>query len=420
MITIKLPITNNIDITDYQKQYTNIVHYAYNRYQEGFKLSEIEKLVKDNMNNLDLMDASLIKSACDKAKSLMKKEKVIFGGKSNWRKYNKGLITKEEYKANKLESIVVRGSKQDYNGNRKFELNIEKNQVIFKPQKGKKIIANFPSTKQDRVIQIIQKYGELKEKGFTIGLSNNYVWITYDESILCDYKYKFIKKRIAAIDLNPNYIGFVVRDRNKILHKEIIVLNKLNDSTTNKKKHEDFEICKHLVELVKHYRCEYFIYEKLDINSSDLGKGKKLNKLCNNNWRRTRQIKSIIKRCNIIGIKTQEVIAQYSSFIGQIDNEEEIDSIAAAIELSRRGLLYIRKYIYQENIEVKGQIIRIRERLSSALINRWKKRLGTKDFLTYFDLYRTIKKVKYSYRNLFQVNWFCFRFRSRKSLVFLY
>lgn len=417
MITIKLPLLENIDITKYQQQYTNIVHYAFNRYQEGLKLSEVEKSVKSNMNNLDLMDASLIKSACDKAKSLIKKGKVIFGGKKNWRDYNKGLISKEEYKQKKLEPIVVRGSKQDHKGNRKFSLDIDNHQVIFKPKKGMKIIAKFPSTKQDKIIRIIQQFGELQEKGITIGLSNTHIWITYDELILCDNKYKSIKKRIAAVDLNPNYIAFVVRQDNKILHKEIIGFNKVNESNANKKKYEDFEVCKRLVEIAKHYRCEYFVYEQLNIKPSDQGKGKFLNKLCNNNWRRKRQVDNILKRCNIVGIKTQGVIAQYSSFIGQIDNENEYDSIAAAIELSRRGMLYIRKYFYNENIDIKGKVIRVKEKLNKDLADRWKKKLNLKNISTYLDLYNEIKKMEYSYRCFFQFNWFSLRLKSRKSLL---
>jgi hypothetical protein len=420
MLTIKLPIINEIDVTQYQKQYTNIVHYAYKRYQEGLTLSEVEQSVKDTMNNIELMDASLIKAACDKAKSLTKKEKVIFGGKKNWYNYIKGLITKEEFQAKRLEPIVVRGSKQDNKGNRKFALNIRQNQIIFKPKKGIKIVAEFPKTKQDDIIKIIQQKGELKEKGYTIGLSNTHVWITYDETILCDKRYNPKRGRIAAVDLNPNYIALVVRDHDNIMYKEIIGFEKLNNCKTNKKKHEDFETCKRLVEVAKHYNCEYFVYEKLDIKSSDQGKGRRLNKLCNNNWRRRRQVNNIVKRCNVIGIKTQGVIAQYSSFVGQIDNSDDYDSIAAAIELSRRGSLYIRKYHYKEDIEIKGKVIRVKEKLSKNLADRWKKTLNIKNISTYLDLYNEIKKRKYSYRNLFQFDWFSFRLKSRKSELYVF
>lgn len=112
---------------------------------------------------------------------------------------------------------------------------------------------------------------------------------------------------------------------------------------------------------------------------------------------------------------------EYSSFIGQIDNEKEYDSIAAAIELSRRGLLYLRKYYYNENIEVKGMVVGINLKLSDALADRWKKKLKyLGDFSSYKSLYDEIKKMRYSYRNLFQFSWFSFRMKSIKSLVDVY
>src|SRR5207248_1797026 len=112
---------------------------------------------------------------------------------------------------------------------------------------------------------------------------------------------------------------------------------------------------------------------------------------------RKRITENINKRCNILGIHVQEVIAEYSSFIGQIDNEKDYDSVAAAIELSRRGLLFLRKYYYKENINVKGQVIGIKNKLSMDLVDRWKKKLNLKKLITYQHLYDEIKKTKYSY-----------------------
>ena len=379
------------------------------------------------MNNIELIDASFIKVAVNEMTGLInenkkcKRKTVIFGGKNNWSLYNKGKITEDQYKQNKLRSISMRGSTQDPKGNRKFELDIPNSQIIFKPNKNTKIYARIPKTKQDKTLLKLQRLCELGETYFTCKLNNNYIYITFDETILNENKYVPVKKRICAIDLNPNYISFVARDKDKILYKEIIGLQELNlQKNTNKKHHEDIEISKRLVNLAKHYRCEYFVYEKLEIESNDRGKGKIFNKICNT-WRRNKIIDNINKRCNIVGIKTQEIIAQYSSFIGQIDNENEYDSIAAAIELSRRGLLFVRKYNYNETIDIKGQIIGIKNKLSEYLMDRWKKKLNiNKNLITYKDLYDEIKKMRYSYRNLFQFNWFYFRLNSYKSYVYLY
>jgi hypothetical protein len=127
------------------------------------------------------------------------------------------------------------------------------------------------------------------------------------------------------------------------------------------------------------------------------------------------------KRCNIIGIHIQAVVPQYSSFIGQINHENEYDSIAAALELARRGLLYLSKYYYNENVNVEGRIVGIKQNLSNDLADRWKKKLNyEKVFVTYESLYKEIKKMKYSYRHLFQFSWFSCRLKSCKSLIYVH
>ena len=421
MITIKLPIVNTIDVTNYLKQYNNIVRFSYNRRKENLTQSEIEKLVKSKMNNIDLMDASLIRAATDNSKNLNTEDNVVFGGKNNWTKYNKGLITKEQYQNNKLKPLIVRGSKLDPKGNRKFQLNMNNNEIIFKPNRKTKITLRIPNTKHDKTLIKLQELCELGETYFTCGITNTHVYITFDETILREEKYFPINKRTLSIDLNPNYISYVITDNNKVIHKEIIGLSGLNKAKTNKKKYEDFEISKRIVNIAKHYKVKHIIYEKLNIQSSDKGKGKWFNKLVNNNWRRSKFISNLVKRCNIIGILTQEVIANYSSFIGQIENENEYDSIAAAIELSRRGNLYLEKYYYKVDVEIVGQIIRVNERLSDDLADRWKKKLNYDGILdTYKSLYDIIKNMKYSYRKLFQFNWFSLRLKSSKSLCYVY
>ena len=108
---------------------------------------------------------------------------------------------------------------------------------------------------------------------------------------------------------------------------------------------------------------------------------------------------------------------EYSSFIGQIRNENDHDSIAAAIELSRRAWLFISYYKYQDIKEVKGNIVGIMRKLPKHLMDRWKKKLNVKKLTTYKSLYLEIKKMKYSYRFLFDFKSFSFRLKSVKSLV---
>lgn len=418
MITIKLKLTKQIDITNYQKQFTTIRNYAFNRLVEGKTPNQIENLVKTKLNNINLMDVSFQKEAVNEARTFIKKNQktVIFGGKKNWEKYNNKKITKEEYQNKKLSSIIVRG--ETGIGNRKFELDTKNNQVIFKPSRNVKVYCKYEKTKRDKILVKLEKLCNLGVTYFTIRLKQDYIYIIFDETILREQQYNPIKKRICAIDLNPNYIAIVVRDKEKIIHKEIIGLHKLNKcKNINKKKHEDYEIVKRLANTAKHFRCEYFAYESLTIESNDKGKGRKFNKLCNNDWRRKRIIEGIIKWCNIIGINVQEILPEYSSFIGQIRNENEYDSIAAAIELSRRAWLFVSYYKQRDVQEVKGNIVGIMRKLPKHLSDHWKKKLNVEKFTTYKSLYLEIKKMKYSYRHLSDVKSFSFRLKSVNSLV---
>jgi len=418
VITIKLNLIEPINIGQYQRQFTSIRNYSFNRFIEGKTQNQIEQLVKTKLNNIELMDVSLQKEAVNEARTFLRKDQktIIFGSKTNWKKYNKKEITKEEYNKNKLSNIIVRG--ETGRGNRKFQLDASNNQVIFKPNKNTKIYCKYEKTKRDEILVKLQKLCELGVTYFTIRLSPNYICIMFDETILKELEYKPIKKRIFAIDMNPNYIAAVVREGKNIVHKEIIGLHKLNQcKNTNKKKFEDYEISKRLVNTAKHFRCEYFAYEELNIESSDKSKGRKFNKFCNNDWRRKRLINSINKWCNIIGIKTQEVIPEYSSFVGQVRNTDEYDSIAAAIELSRRAWLFVSYYYHKDVQEVKGNIVSIMCKLPECLANHWKKMLNVKKFTTYKSLYLEIKKLKYSYRLLFDPRSFSSSLKSKKSLI---
>lgn len=71
-----------------------------------------------------------------------KLKEVVFGGRANLKRYLKGFITKDEFKANRLKPMVIAGESR-HRGNRLFNLNIENNQVVFKPKKGIKIPIEF-------------------------------------------------------------------------------------------------------------------------------------------------------------------------------------------------------------------------------------------------------------------------------------
>lgn len=449
MITIKLPIQNKIDITSYLNQWNCVLRFAYNRFHDDDTLnqSNVEKLVKSTMNHIDLLDASLIKSAVDKAKSI-KNDKVIFGGKKNWYDYVKKLITKDDFKEKRNSPLQVRGSTSDPKGNRKFKLDvINNNQIIFKPNRKTSFVCQLPKLNKNYKSQLylLEYLCSNNEFCFTCSLTNKFVYIMFDESILRKSKIDRKENRILSIDLNPNYVGLSICDYGKsertcIVHKEIVSIKSINDldnkkvyknkknkssyrqHINNKRTHEVFEISKHIIQLCNDYNVETLALEKLKMKTKDKKKGKKFNKLCNNNWNRNSLTNNLKKRCVINNIKFQKVVCHYSSFIGQMQNPLDFDSISASLEIGRRANLYIRQYIKKE-FRHKVDIVFLKFCLRH-LSNHWKNEISHNSLIkSWKDFYNYVKKSKISYRFLFKEQQFdkkFFRLKSTKSLIKYY
>ena len=433
MITIKLKLKDKHEEYDcLLKEFNKSVRLAYNCYRKNssIKDSDVEKYLKSLNINLD---ASFIKQSVLKAKELKNKEKVIFGGKKNFRDRLKGLISKEEYREKRLLPIRVVGSKND-NGNRKFSLDISNHQIIFKPNRSNHYKLEFISGKNQ--LKLLKKFQEIYDKNkksfaFTIELNKNYIWITVDELICKNDSYKSKNNRIASIDMNPNYVALVIQDNEKIMLKKLYSLKELNDLDKkknyknkenkieyrkylhNKRKFETLEISKNIVDLCKQYHVESFVIEDLSIKSSNKKLGRRFNKSCNNDWLRNSFAKNLEKRCNLIGIKFHKVFSGWSSIKGQLENEKEIDSIAAAIEIGKRKDKNLKNF-GNTKVEVEN------------LSNRWKKEINSnfKQVPTWRDISEFLKnKFKNSYRNLFSIEKFngvSYSLNSNKSYIKLY
>ena len=129
---------------------------------------------------------------------------------------------------------------------------------------------------------------------------------------------------------------------------------------------------------------------------------------------------------NIYDIRFQEIAPQYSSFIGQLMNENEPDMIAAAIEIGRRAFLFNKIYLLKEEPKENFPNGIVFPDLSTApLPTRWKKMVELRGWKTWKSLFAYSKKSKLSYRFLFR-DWVnahdesCLRHKTRKSNIFLY
>ena len=405
MKTIKLKIKNEINITKELKEFNSIVRYSFNRFQEGLK----EKEVREKVNSLFKNNCWFTQCGIKVGQQLFKKHKdkhIIFGGKSLMIKYLKKLITKEEYSKAKLIQINIQGEACK-KGNRLFNFDLVNSKLTLKLSKKNHQEIEFykPSKNQFRELSKIQELVENKQLTLTVSLNNEYIWLTFDESLLeIQEKFQNLKSfRVLGLDLNPNYIGLSVlefnkKDEFKVLHKQVFDLSNLNITSkksskdksskhiTNKRKFELIQVCYEINKLMNYWKCSKLCIEDLNIKNSNKGFGRTFNRLCNNVWNRNLVINKLKILSSIFGYELVEVNPAYSSFIGNIlyGNENTPDMIASSIEIARRGFKKYSKGWFYPIFNVDN------------LNEQWKQTLnGIEDWKSVFN---KIKKSKLKYR----------------------
>ena len=383
MKTIKLKIMNPIDLNYELRTYNSVVHFAYNRFHDDSHIKE--KDVRSQVNQLfkGKLNSWLLQCAIKEGKSIQERnvnKKVIFGGKSLYKRYLRKFINKDEFDKQRQIPISSQGEMLR-KGNRMFEFHLDNQSLVFKISKNKHI--DIQLGKIHRTLQKeLNKLNELcydKKATVSIRLNNDYIWITYDEKLLCDsVKFNGLKdNRILGLDMNPNYIGLSViefdkEDKFKILHKQVFDLKELTDknASKNKRQYEIIKICHTINNLVNYWKCKKLSIEELNIKSSDKGQGKNFNRLCNNVWDRSLISNKLLMLSNIYSYELVEVNPVYSSFIGNLvyGDETTPDMVAASIEIARRGYKKYEKNWFYPVFNV------------DCLDERWKQTLaGVKD-----------------------------------------
>ena len=426
-ITLKLKYSTDENskfrILEYIKNYNNVFRFTYNRLHENDKLKtkEITELQK-SMNNI-FVDSHFKNSAIFDSKTLLHNDKVIFGGKKLFIDRCQNKISKEEFQLKKLRPIYSVGQ-SDRKGNRKFSI-ITDNHIIFKPNQNEKFLLEInPSKNYQKYLLELSDLASQKKIPIDFKLDLEYVYIGFDLNKLKSERIisEKIKDRYFAIDMNPNYVGYTVIDwideNYKIIDKGAISLKDLNDYDDslkgkgfsseskerkyiiNKRNYEISDIAHKLERIANHYQCENFVMEDLTIPSKDNGKGKRFNRLCNQQWCRNRFCNILKKLCKVDKIKILKVIPNYSSFIGNLVYRDErlFDPCLSSIEISRRGYEFNHQYILKDKEQKKnivfGNFDEDKEVYAQSL-----EELGISgEFSSFQELYDKVKKSKVRYR----------------------
>ena len=424
MKTIKLPYKIQDQgffsvLKELQKKQSTIYRSSYKLAFHGLAEKEIEADFKKKFVDTD---SWILRSATKKGigqfkadfelhkkNPLFKLGKRIFGGRRNFFRRKKGLITKEEYQENRLENYYSIGEANE-KGNRKFEFNA--NSIIFKPKKGIKFEIELPTLRGKYIKDYLSLIEATENKAIpvTISLNKDHIFLSFEEKKLETYQPpKIIKGRYLGIDLNPNYIGVSFFDEHKrLLNKQLFNLKELTGKNinTNKLKHEIREIAIAIGKEANHLQIEHFFVEDLSFKQGDKKKGKSYNRLTNNQF--------LINEFNRMLSKFGKVIkvnAAYSSTIGNILHTEHPDPIAASMEIARRG---IESRIKKGSMKFYPAMVDIQ-----VLRNRWKEEL-IPEIYTWKELHDWLKATGLKYRvpipeiGMFRI------FSSRYSKVYVY
>ena len=294
MITLKVKYECDSNFTQFLKECNKIKRIAFNLFKESDDRVKVTKMIKESYNiNRELVDASVLEFQVGDAYALMKsckergQEKMIFGSLHQWKRFNKGIISKKEFQTIKNTlPVLFTGRSNESFGNRKIKLDIGNKQLVFKRTRNDHFdLKLITSNSRWTLLEKLQSFFDYNSTPITYKLGKECVYITFDESILKEKEHEFIKDRIASLDINPNYIAFVIKNysNGSLIYKsiyDISELNKTNDK--NKKDHEVVEIAKQISNFCKHYKVECIGFEKLSMMSKNHGKGRALNKLINN------------------------------------------------------------------------------------------------------------------------------------------
>lgn len=410
MITIVKKHNLNLK-TDYLfnqllKQFNNVVRFGYNRIIKDkiTKPSELEQRVKLTMKNIDGLDASWIKEAVKISTELHTDKKLYFGSKKLFfkRKYNKI----DNLNKNNI-PLSMRGSSTTSHGNRKASL-ID-NKLVFKPFNGSKYEITLKlSKKETKLLSKIEEGIKTKTDYFSFKIDTENIYISVNVPTTVDDKqlYKQVMNRNLGIDLNPNWLALSISDINsknqKTIFKEIIDLRLINTCSRDKKLYELTMINKHILDLCRSYHVDNVCIEDLSISSKDNKKGKQFNKLVNNSWSRNYQVNNLTKILIENKIKYLMVNPFYTSFIGQIKNVYDYDSVGASLEVAYRG------FIQTEGIKsnvwvVKAEQDYVNEYLCGSITTHWKEMLendGIKSVTTWKEMYNLFKNLGYKYKKV--------------------
>jgi hypothetical protein len=384
MKTLSLVIDTS-DLNPIRVQQSQVIKRAHSLSKRGFDFKAIHSTIPSTILDGHL-DRSAIQRGIDLAST--KQPKVIFGGRKNFIRRCKGLISNEEWKALRMMPLYSIGQ-ANAKGNRRFRMDYPNRTLTYKDAT-QELQFQIPMLKPNWEIileEICQKAADSK-LALSFSVSDKEVHVTYDETQLECYRQKYQpyptnKFRYLGIDLNPDRIGVSVYDTRQqdTIHSEQYELTSPDQA---KRQNEISHICQSIAKLMKHYHVSRVGMEDLDIKSKNHMKGKRFNRQVNM-WIRTFIKGKMRMICTLMGVQFCGLVAAYSSFVGTLRNPDLGDCCGAASELACRC-----------GYKTTGFYPKL---LSKAeLVHRWKE-MADSVAMNWVDLYEEFKTRHVGWRS---------------------
>lgn len=404
MITLKLPINLNDEdlkfIKELQVFQSPMIRSAYKLASREIPEIEVRDEIRDRFANSNLdswFQQSAVKSGIGMYKAdveigKLKNEdktpiKRIFGGRLNFIRRCKDLISRDEWKEARLLPIYLIGESPAF-GNRKF--NLDFNEIVFKPWQGKKVSIQLPKMRKNwsSLWEGAVKLSKEKKLPITISLDTKYIYLSFDDTKVKEEiknKIKPIKNRYAGIDLNPNYIGISVFDKDTLVETKMFSLKELTgkNADSNKLEHETREIGHSIGQWLQYLRVDKLFIEALSFKQGDKKKGKNFNRLTQNQWKRS-TLESVLSKY----FKLYKINAAYTSTIGNILNPNLPDPIAASTEVAKRGyrIVILKNKQFYPKLPDMGYLKDLWKESDIPLVTTWQ------------ELHSWVKNSKLKYR----------------------
>ena len=399
MQTIRIPWNASADdrliIATWQRHRAAATRTAY-RNATGRSEKDLRNLLKTRFPDHPLGSWDL---HCAAREGLALRKKVpdghmVFGGKNNLQRCQKGLISNAEWKALRQQrSLEITGDATRW-GNRHFRLSGDARQCIATFLK-QSVTLDLPEMrgKHGRLLRAISQLADACQISVTFSLSRTHLSVTFDEMDLrrlppgktlsevkiaeqgagrrgrkrkdasthyAAHREKVIKdrpvhpewrdaiptgsNRVVGIDLNPQWMGISVIEvgsdasnlqqikiLDHVLH-HIAVPHGADHSLTQTMAN----IAAQVVSLARAWNVGLVVHEeglgKLAWSKKTKGSDQTLNY-----WSRNRFLSGLKRRCRLAGIQLLPVWGGYTTTIGNLAFELP-DACASAVEIARRGL----------------------------------------------------------------------------------